>query len=132
MSNWLVAVLIGAVFGLVIGIRIARASDSKQPVRGGLVGHGLHYLACAGMSSTVPFIVAGVVIGLAFHGGGIFGRDVWVATGVCVDRKKRPSTAGCRPRFERVSYEHQKPGPRPACYYVCSSFGGHASAWSIT
>jgi hypothetical protein len=66
MNEWLIAVLIGAAIGLVLGIKIARDSNRKEPVLGGLVAHIAHYFACAGMSSTVPFIITGIIVGLHF------------------------------------------------------------------
>jgi ABC-type Fe3+ transport system permease subunit len=66
MNDWLIAILIGAAVGLVLGIKIARDSNQKEPVRGGVVAHIFHYLACAGMSSTIPFIITGIVLGLHF------------------------------------------------------------------
>jgi hypothetical protein len=65
MGNWAIAVLIGAAFGMVIGIRIARDSYRKQPVQGS-IARVFHYLACAGLASMLPFIVAGIVFGLRF------------------------------------------------------------------
>jgi len=66
MSDWLTALLIGAAIGLVVGIKIARDSHAKESVRGGAAASAFHYLACAGMSTTIPFIFAGIVVGLPF------------------------------------------------------------------
>jgi len=66
VSDWLLAVLIGAAFGLAIGVRLARDSKQKQGLRGGVVSEALHYLACAGIASVLPFVIAGIVLGLRF------------------------------------------------------------------
>jgi hypothetical protein len=66
MVDWLIAVVIGVVLGLAQGILIARQANRREPVRGGALGQTLHYLACAGLTSTLPFIVAGLIIGLRF------------------------------------------------------------------
>ena len=66
MVEWLIALFIGAALGLTIGVRIARESNRKQPVRGGKLAQAFHYLACAGLSTMLPFIVSGLVLGLPF------------------------------------------------------------------
>jgi ABC-type Fe3+ transport system permease subunit len=65
MEHWVIAVIIGAAFGLVIGVKIAHDSHRKQPVQG-RIARVFHYLACAGLASMLPFIIAGIVIGLGF------------------------------------------------------------------
>jgi hypothetical protein len=65
MENWLIAVIVGAALGLLLGIKIARDSNKKQPVHGALA-HVFHYIACSGLSGMLPFIIAGVIIGLPF------------------------------------------------------------------
>jgi hypothetical protein len=64
MSDWWTAVLIGVTFGLVIGVKIARDSLAKESVRGGVLAQGFHYLACAGLTGMLPFIITGLVVGL--------------------------------------------------------------------
>lgn len=66
MADWLIAFVIGIAFGIVIGIKIARDSNKKVPVRGGVLAQVFHYLACASLTGMVPFIIAGLVVGLAF------------------------------------------------------------------
>lgn len=66
MSDWLLAVLIGIALGLVIGVKLARDSKKKQGLRGGAASEALHYLACAGIASVLPFVLAGIVLGLPF------------------------------------------------------------------
>lgn len=64
MSDWLIAVIIGAALGLLIGVKIARDSNARQPVRGGMLARVLHYLACSGLTGMLPFIIAGIIVGL--------------------------------------------------------------------
>lgn len=66
MNDWLIAILIGAAIGLALGVKIARDSNAKQPVRGGALAGVFHYLACAGLSGMLPFIIAGIIVGLPF------------------------------------------------------------------
>lgn len=66
MGDWLIAVFIGAALGLLLGIKIARDSNARQPVRGGVLAQTFHYLACAGLTGMVPFIISGIVVGLSF------------------------------------------------------------------
>jgi len=66
MNEWLVAVIVGAAFGFVIGIKIARDSNAKEPIQGGPVAQLFHYFACAGLTGMVPFIITGILVGLPF------------------------------------------------------------------
>ncbi len=66
MNEWLIAIMIGAAFGLVIGIKIARDSNAKEPVQGGPLAQAFHYLACSGLTGMLPFIITGIIVGLPF------------------------------------------------------------------
>ncbi len=66
MVNWLIAVTIGAAFGVVLGVKIARDSNAKLSVQGGAPAQLFHYLASASLSALLPYIIAGVVVGLSF------------------------------------------------------------------
>ena len=66
MSEWLIAIIIGAAFGLVIGVKIARDSNAKEPVQGGPLAQTFHYLACSGLTGMLPFIITGIIVGLPF------------------------------------------------------------------
>ncbi len=66
MGNWLLAVVIGAAVGAAVGGKIARDSNAKQAVQGGTAAQLFHYLACASLSALLPYIVAGLVLGLSF------------------------------------------------------------------
>ncbi len=82
MTDWVIAVLIGAGVGLLLGIKIAHDSNARQPVLGGILARVFHYLACAGLSGMLPFIIAGIVVGLSFLA--LFGTAIGflVLTGV--------------------------------------------------
>jgi ABC-type Fe3+ transport system permease subunit len=84
MTHWLIAVIIGLAIGLAIGVRIARESNRKQPVTGGPLAKVFHYLACSGLSTMLPFIIAGIVVGLSFLA--LFGTAIGflALTGVCL------------------------------------------------
>jgi hypothetical protein len=64
MGDWLVAVLIGAGCGLALGIKIARGSLKVHPIQSGILAQAFHYLACAGLTSVLPFVLVGVVVGV--------------------------------------------------------------------
>ena len=66
MNDWLIAVFIGSVIGLLLGVKIARDSHARQPVKGGKLAQTFHYLACAGITGVLPFVITGVVVGLPF------------------------------------------------------------------
>ncbi|NLX08438.1 MAG: hypothetical protein GXY36_02160 [Chloroflexi bacterium] len=66
MEEWLIAVLIGLAAGMLLGAKTARDSHHKEPVRGGAGAHTFHYLACVGMTSVLPFVIAGIILGLPF------------------------------------------------------------------
>lgn len=84
MTHWLIAVIIGLAIGLAIGVRIARESSRKQPITGGLLAKMFHYLACAGLSTMLPFIIVGIIAGLSFLA--LFGTAVGflAVTGLCL------------------------------------------------
>jgi hypothetical protein len=66
MTDWLIAVIIGVALGLLLGIKIARDSNHKQPILGGVLAQVFHYLACSGLTAMLPFILAGIIVGLPF------------------------------------------------------------------
>jgi len=66
MGNWLLAVAIGAAVGVVVGLKIARDSNAKLAVQGGALAQLFHYLASASLSALLPYVIAGVVVGLSF------------------------------------------------------------------
>jgi hypothetical protein len=88
MTHWLIAVIIGLAIGLAIGVRIARESNRKQPITGGPLAKVFHYLACAGFSTVLPFVTAGIVIKIiiGLSSLALFGTAVGflALTGVCL------------------------------------------------
>lgn len=66
MNEWVIAILIGAAIGLVIGIKIARDSNKKLAVKGGPLAQLFHYLASAALTGMVPYIITGLIVGLSF------------------------------------------------------------------
>lgn len=66
MNDWLIAIIIGAAVGLVIGIKIARDSNKKLAVTGGPLAQLFHYLASAALTGMVPYIITGLIVGLSF------------------------------------------------------------------
>ncbi len=66
MTHWLIAVFIGIVIGLLLGVKISRDAGKKLPVKGGIAAHVFHYLACSGLTSVAPFVLTGVILGLPF------------------------------------------------------------------
>ncbi|PJF40011.1 MAG: hypothetical protein CUN55_13275, partial [Phototrophicales bacterium] len=45
---------------------IARYSLAKLAIRGGILAQVFHYLACALLVSSTPFIIAAIVVGVPF------------------------------------------------------------------
>ncbi len=84
MGEWLLALLIGVIIGLVLGVKIAQDSNKEQPVRGGSIAQTFHYLACSFMASVLPFVLTGVILGMKFLV--LFGTGVGllVLTGLCL------------------------------------------------
>ncbi len=78
MSNvptWLMALLIGGVFGLIVGVFVARTSAARKPIKGGPVANFFHYLGSSAFVAAAPTVLIGVIlyrlpfwssIGLAF------------------------------------------------------------------
>lgn len=66
MNEWVIAILIGAGCGLVLGIKIARDSNAKLAVKGGPLAQVFHYLASASLTGMLPYIIAGLIVGLSF------------------------------------------------------------------
>jgi len=66
MADWFIALLIGIALGLLLGIKIARSSKKAEPILGGLPAEIFHSLACSSLSSGLPFIIAGLIVGLHF------------------------------------------------------------------
>ena len=68
------AILFGTVFGLFVGFFVARRSHRQDPIYGGGLAQGLHYLS-ASIVSAMPVTVIGVII--TTHGAG----SIWLRLG---------------------------------------------------
>ena len=66
MNEWMIAILIGAACGLVLGIKIARDSNAKLAIKGGPLAQIFHYLASASLTGMLPYIITGLIVGLSF------------------------------------------------------------------
>ncbi len=78
MSNlpaWLMALGIGSVFGLIVGVFVARTSAARKPIKGGPLARFFHYLGSSAFVAAAPTVLIGVIlyrlpfwssIGLAF------------------------------------------------------------------
>ncbi len=65
MSNlpaWLMALLIGGVFGLIAGVFVARASDARKPIKGGPLAAFFHYLGSSAFVAAAPTVLIGVFV----------------------------------------------------------------------
>ncbi len=65
MDNVALAVLIGAVCGLIFGIPVTRRSISKEKIHGGKPAHVFHYIGTAAFVGVLPTVLASLVL----HGG---------------------------------------------------------------
>ena len=66
MNDWILAVIVGVALGAVIGVKVSRDSIKKEPVRGGTLPQVMNYLASTSLTSVLPFVIAGLVVGLRF------------------------------------------------------------------
>ncbi len=75
LPAWFVTLLIGSVFGLFVGVFVARTSAARKPIKGGPVANFFHYLGSSAFVAAAPTVLIGVIlfrlpfwssIGLAF------------------------------------------------------------------
>ena len=59
MPNWLIALLIGGAFGLILGVFVAGKSAKEKPVRGGVLAKAFHYLGASAFVSVGPTVLVG-------------------------------------------------------------------------
>jgi len=57
MPNWLIAMIVGGVFGLIFGVFVTRKSAARQPIRGGQVAQIFHYLGASAFVSVAPTVI---------------------------------------------------------------------------
>ena len=62
MSPSLIAVLAGAVIGLILGIFVARKSAAEKPIRGGSLANVFHYVGASASVAVLPTILIGTFI----------------------------------------------------------------------
>jgi hypothetical protein len=61
LPAWLVTLVIGGVFGLIVGIFIARESAVRKPIKGGPLANGFHYLGSSAFVAAAPTVLIGVI-----------------------------------------------------------------------
>ena len=77
MPNWVYALLIGGVIGLILGYFVARKSAAEKPIRGGMLASLFHYLGASAFVSVAPTVlIAAVIYRLGFA------RDLILAIGM--------------------------------------------------
>jgi len=69
-----IALIVGILFGLGVGVLTARASQRRDPIYGGGAAHALHYLT-ASMSTAMPV----TVLACLFTGGFLYALTVAVS-----------------------------------------------------
>jgi hypothetical protein len=85
LPNWLVALLIGGAFGLIVGAFAARRSAAQKPVKGGPAAHVFHYLGAAAFTAVAPTVLLGVfVYRLPFLGSVGLGCGLLALVAVCL------------------------------------------------
>lgn len=57
---------VAAVFGVLLGPRLARSAARRAPIYGGAAARALHLLAAVAMTGLLPGVLAGVVLGIPF------------------------------------------------------------------
>jgi hypothetical protein len=79
MTSSLIALLIGGIVGLILGIFVARKSAAEKPIRGGMAASLFHYLGASASVAVLPTILIGTFVyrlGLV--------RNILLAVGVLV------------------------------------------------
>ncbi len=64
MSNlpaWLMALLIGGVFGLIVGVFVARDSAARKPIKGGPLANVFQYLGSSAFVAAAPTVLIGAM-----------------------------------------------------------------------
>jgi hypothetical protein len=59
MPNWLIALLLGGAFGLIVGVFAARKSAKEKPIRGGTLAKLFHYLGASAFVAVAPTVLVG-------------------------------------------------------------------------
>lgn len=66
MDNAQLALLIGLVAGLGLGVFTARSSARRQKIHSGAAAHLFHYIASAGVTGILPVVLASLILGGGF------------------------------------------------------------------
>jgi hypothetical protein len=67
MPNWLIALLIGGVLGLILGASVARKSAQQKPIKGGPVAEALHYVASSAFVAVGPTVLVTAILNRELH-----------------------------------------------------------------
>jgi hypothetical protein len=59
MPNWLIALLVGGAFGLIMGVFIARKSAKEKSIQGGTLASVFHYLGASAFVAVAPTVLVG-------------------------------------------------------------------------
>ncbi|NWF68580.1 MAG: hypothetical protein HXY40_05800 [Chloroflexi bacterium] len=67
-ENQQITLLFSVVFGLIAGFFLARRSEAREKIHGGLLPRFVNYLACSTMVAVVPSVIVAVILqdGLLF------------------------------------------------------------------
>ncbi len=62
LPTWVIALLIGGVIGLIMGVFVARKSAKEQPIKGGPLASLFHYLASSAFVGIAPTVLVGAIL----------------------------------------------------------------------
>ncbi len=62
LPAWLVTLLIGSVFGLIVGVSVARTSAARRPIKGGPAANFFHYLGSSAFVAAAPTVLIGAIV----------------------------------------------------------------------
>ncbi len=67
MENAPLALGIGLAFALTLGALTARSSNRREPIHGGPLAQLFHYIGAAGVTGTLPVVLASLILGGGFE-----------------------------------------------------------------
>ena len=67
MENAPLALGIGLAFALGLGILTARGSANRETIHGGALAQIFHYIGAAGVTGTLPVVLASLILGGGFE-----------------------------------------------------------------
>ncbi len=62
LPAWLMALIIGGVFGLIVGVFVARTSAARKPIKGGPLANLFHYLGSSAFVAAAPTVLIGAIV----------------------------------------------------------------------